>query len=102
MKNSEILARLDLGASVAENDQNLANYFVPTVAVSDFVADRFDVIRGVKGSGKSAILRVVSTQQRDFPQLNDVVLYVATEHTGEPAFKRAFDTLRRDAFTEGE
>lgn len=101
MKNSEILAHLDLGSSVAENDQNLGNYFVPTVALNDFVSDRYDLIRGVKGSGKSAILRIVSTRQGDYPQISDVLLNVATEHAGEPAFKRAFDTLHAGGYTEG-
>jgi hypothetical protein len=48
MKNSEILDHLDLGKSVAENDTNLSSYFVPTVAMKDFIDDRYDVIRGVK------------------------------------------------------
>lgn len=102
MKNSEILARLDLGKSVAENDTNLSSYFVPTVALSDFLDDRFDIIRGVKGSGKSALLRVVSGQQSEYAQLTDVLLHVATEHAGEPAFKRAFDQIKTDAYVEKE
>jgi hypothetical protein len=101
MKNSDILAELDLGSSVAENDANLASYFVPTVALNDFLADRFDLIRGVKGSGKSALLRVVSTRQSDYSKLKDVLLHIATEHTGEPSFKRAFGTLRQGEYTEG-
>lgn len=102
MKNSEILAQLDLGKSVAENDQNLASYFVPTVALSDFVKDRYDLIRGVKGSGKSALLRVVSGEQKKYPTLNDVLLHTATEHAGEPSFKRAFDKVKKDAYDEAE
>ncbi|RYF57264.1 MAG: hypothetical protein EOO27_16060 [Comamonadaceae bacterium] len=91
MKNSQILARLDIGKSVAENDQNLGSYFVPTVALEDFVMDRYDLIRGVKGSGKSALLKVVVSRQAEHPELQDVLLYTATEHAGEPSFKRAFD-----------
>lgn len=101
MKNRvELLAHLDLGASVAENDDNLAQYFVPTVALSDFLSDRYDLIRGAKGSGKSAILKIVSEQQSNYPELRDVVLVVATEHTGEPSFKRAFDNLKSDDVQE--
>jgi hypothetical protein len=102
MKNSEILAHLDLGKSVAENDQNLASYFVPTVAVVDFVNDRYDLIRGVKGSGKSALLRVISGSQGNYPELKDVLLHVATEHNGEPSFKRAFDQIKKESYTEAE
>ncbi|HIH2750058.1 hypothetical protein L3V59_02400 [Burkholderia aenigmatica] len=100
MKNSDVLAGLDLGSSVAENDANLASYFIPTVALNDFLGDRFDLIRGVKGSGKSALLRVVSTRQADYAKLRDVLLHVATEHTGEPSFKRAFGTLRPGEYSE--
>lgn len=90
---ADILARLELGSSVAENDDNLEAYFVPTVAMDDFVSDRYDLIRGAKGSGKSAILRIVSRNQAKHTTLNDVELVIATEHTGEPAFKRAFEPI---------
>jgi len=81
---------------VAENDENLESYFVPTIVLDDFLADRYDLIRGAKGSGKSAILRMVSKNPGSYPQLKDVQLTVATEHTGEPAFKRAFNGLDPD------
>jgi len=96
MSKAEILERLNLGASVAENDENLESYFVPTIVLDDFLADRYDLIRGAKGSGKSAILRMVSKNPGSYPQLKDVQLTVATEHTGEPAFKRAFNGLDPD------
>jgi hypothetical protein len=89
----QILEQLNLGSSVAENDDNLESYFVPTIALDDFLSDRYDLIRGAKGSGKSAILRMVSRGSARYAQLGDVVPIVATEHTGEPAFKRAFEPL---------
>lgn len=101
-RKSEILERLNLGSSVAENDENLENYFIPTIALDDFLDDRFDLIRGAKGSGKSAILRMVSRAQAAYPKLANVTLVVATEHTGEPAFKRAFDPLILEAVTDAK
>lgn len=100
MKNTEILEGLNLGSSVAENDKHLADYFVATGAVKDFVADRYDIIRGVKGSGKSAILRMVFENKGEYSQLQDTELIIATEHAGEPAFKRAFDSLRAGSYSE--
>jgi hypothetical protein len=44
MLKAEILERLRLGSSVAENDDNLESYFVPTVSLEDFLADRYDPI----------------------------------------------------------
>ena len=91
LNKSEILDRLNLGSSIAENDENLSRYFVPTAALNDFLSDRYDLIRGAKGSGKSAILKILT--QTQYTQLADVQLVIATEHTGEPSFKRAFGFL---------
>jgi len=91
LNKSEILNRLNLGSSIAENDENLSRYFVPTAALNDFLNDRYDLIRGAKGSGKSAILKILT--QTQYSQLADVQLVIATEHTGEPSFKRAFGLL---------
>jgi hypothetical protein len=93
VNNSDILDNLDLGTSVAENDNNLPDYFIQTVALNDFLTDRYDLIRGAKGSGKSAILKIAAEHSDRFPTLGDVDMVVATEHTGEPSFKRAFDLL---------
>jgi hypothetical protein len=100
LNKSEILERLNLGSTVAENDDNLESYFVPTVALDDFLNDRYDLIRGAKGSGKSAILRMVTAPDKNHPTLADVVLLAATEHTGEPAFKRAFEPIMLDKVTD--
>src|SRR5262249_28040000 len=100
LSKAEILERLNLGSSIAENDENLSNYFVPTVALTDFLNDRHDLILGAKGSGKSAILKIVS--QKQYPELSDVRLVVATEHTGEPAFKRAFGFLNEQTVEESK
>lgn len=100
MGKTEILERLNLGSSVAENDDNLESYFVPTVALDDFLSDRYDLIRGAKGSGKSAILRMISRRGLLYTQLNDVHIVVATEHTGEPAFKRAFEKISLGEVTD--
>lgn len=100
MEKKEILERLNLGSSVAENDENLESYFIPTVALDDFLNDRYDLVRGAKGSGKSAILRMVSKQGSLYPQLSDVILTTATEHTGEPAFKRAFEQIHLAEVTD--
>lgn len=102
MSNKKILEALNLGAAVAENDEHLANYFVQTAALRDFVSDRYDVVRGVKGSGKSAILRMTSAHQAKYPDLGNVKFVVATEHAGEPAFKRAFERFGNQAWNEDE
>ncbi|MGZ3472802.1 MAG: hypothetical protein ACXVA6_22830, partial [Isosphaeraceae bacterium] len=69
-------------------------------ALDDFLNDRYDLIRGAKGSGKSTILKMVSSFQQRYPQLADVNLVVATGHTGEPSFKRAFSFLNEEKIEE--
>jgi hypothetical protein len=45
-------------------------------------------------------MRMVSRKKSSYPQLSDVILITATEHTGEPAFKRAFESLLLDQITD--
>lgn len=66
------------------------------------MAHGFRLILGGKGSGKSALLRVVASAQDDYKELQDTFLHVATEHTGEPSFKRAFETLKKGIYSEKE
>lgn len=50
---------LDLGADVAEKDEHLARYFVTTAAFQRIANHQKHIIVGPKGSGKSAILKVL-------------------------------------------
>lgn len=93
MKQKELLRELRLGSSVAEYDQNLSNYFVTTSYVEDFVMDRYDIVRGAKGSGKSAILIAITDNQANFEQLESIILLKASNISGDPDFKRAFDKV---------
>src|SRR5690606_39078058 len=47
-----------------------------------------------------AILRMIVENRATYPKLADTLLVVATEHAGEPAFKRAFDSLRAGEYNE--
>ena len=55
---AQILATLDLGSSIAEQDSLLATARVETSAFSDLYLDKVDLIPGTKGSGKSALYRI--------------------------------------------
>ena len=54
-----ILTALELGSSVAETDNILEAARVETSVFSDLIADRVDLIPGTKGSGKSALYRIL-------------------------------------------
>lgn len=84
MQRSELLTKLDIGNSVAEFDKALDRYFVRTGPFLDFVADRYDIVSGDKGTGKSAIFRIISEQRADFDELKDIDLLPAFNIGGQP------------------
>jgi hypothetical protein len=55
---ADLLARLDLGSTVAESDNLLETARVETSVFDDLLADRVDLIPGTKGSGKTALYRM--------------------------------------------
>lgn len=87
------LNTLVIGKSIAELDDQLNDSFVESSSLFDFISDRYDVIRGAKGTGKSALLLYVFNNQSLFQQLENVILVKANEHSGAPAFKKAFGSL---------
>ena len=62
----QVLNTLDLGKGIAELDDQLDNTFVESSNLFDFVSDRYDVIRGAKGTGKSALLLFVFNNKSQF------------------------------------
>jgi hypothetical protein len=55
---ARLLRDLDLGASVAEQDDLLEAARVETSVFTDLLLDRVDLVPGTKGSGKSALYRI--------------------------------------------
>ena len=91
-----ILNTLDLGKAIAELDDQLDNTFVESSNLFDFISDRYDVIRGAKGTGKSALLLFVYNNKSNFQELDNVNLVKANEHSGDPAFRKAFGSLSKE------
>lgn len=92
----EQLNALTLGKAIAELDDQLDFTFVESSSFYDFISDRYDVIRGAKGTGKSALLLYAYNNKGSLEQLHDVILVKANEHSGDPAFRKAFESLRID------
>jgi hypothetical protein len=99
MKRAELLQRLEIGKSVAEFDRDLERYFVATADFSDFVAERYEIVAGDKGTGKSAIFRFLSEHRRDFEELRNVEVLPAFNIAGVPVF---YELTRSAVLTEGE
>jgi hypothetical protein len=93
----DILQHLDLGSSVAEHDEALEAYFVETGTFRALVEDRRDTIAGDKGTGKTAIYRIL---QKRYPSLlKDVEVLAGFNPVGAPVFQRLTEG---EPFEEGQ
>jgi len=67
MERKELLTHLSFGTQVAEDERKeLARYFVETDQWRKISNDEIDVIRGEKGSGKSAIYALLLEKESEF------------------------------------
>ena len=70
---------MSFGVQVAEDEVNeLASYFVETNQWGRIAKGEIDIVRGEKGSGKSAIYSLLMTRQGDF--FDQRILLVAAEN----------------------
>ena len=83
---NDALSQLDLGSSVAEHDEALEAYFIETDVFRALVEDRRDTIAGDKGTGKTALYRILQTR---YPKLlADVEVLPGFNPAGAPVFQR--------------
>jgi hypothetical protein len=92
----ELLRKLDLGASVAEFDEALEKYFVETDTFHALVDDRVDIVAGDKGTGKTAIYRILQKRFGKLSKLQKVEVVPAFNPTGNPVFQRLGEQPRCD------
>lgn len=85
-KKLEVLQAVSLGNSVAEFDESLERYFVETDTFRKIIRDEVDIIAGDKGTGKTALFRILSKRYAD--DLSDVELIEAINPQGSPIFQR--------------
>lgn len=84
----ELLAELDLGNSVAEFDADLDAYFVETQTFRALVRGGVDVVAGDKGTGKTALYRILRDRFKELPELRGIEILPAFNPTGNPVFQR--------------
>ena len=93
----DILQTLNLGSSVAEHDDALEAYFIETDTFDALVEDRRDTIAGDKGTGKTALYRIL---QKRYPTLlDDVEVLAGFNPAGAPVFQRLTEG---EPFEEGQ
>jgi hypothetical protein len=87
MKPLDLLKRMSFGSQIAEDEVSaLASYFVETNQWQKIANGQIDIIRGEKGSGKSAIYALLTTRADEF--FDRGILLVAAENPrGATVFK---------------
>jgi hypothetical protein len=95
----EILQKLELGNSVAEYDAALERYFVETNTFRALIRDEGDVVAGDKGTGKTALFRILKKRYASIDELSNVELIEAFNPSGNPVFQRLTET---DPLEEGQ
>jgi hypothetical protein len=95
----DVLKMMDLGNSVAEFDDSLEAYFVETDSFRQLVEDRVDIVAGDKGTGKTALFRILEKRYTEIGPLGEVEIVPAFNPTGSPIFQRLTEG---DALDEGQ
>src|SRR6266498_2033274 len=88
MQMSDVVRKVELGNSVAEFDDALEKYFVETEPFRALVSNRADVVAGDKGTGKTAIFRILKRRYATVPELRQVEVIAAFNFSGNPVFQR--------------
>ena len=96
---SDLLRSLDLGSSVAEFDKSLEKYFVENEAFNALITDRADVIAGDKGTGKTAVYRILQKRFGSIPELKGIEVLAGFNPVGNPIFQKL---VRQVALTEAQ
>jgi hypothetical protein len=99
MEMRDLLRQLDLGNSVAEFDDSLERYFVETEPFRALVENRADVIAGDKGTGKTAMYRILRKRYAQLPELSSVEVITGFNPSGNPVFQRL---AQQPVLTEGQ
>ena len=65
MRRKEALQQINLGQSVAEFEDDLIKYFVETETFRALIHGRVDIVASDKGTGKSALFKILSSWKAD-------------------------------------
>ncbi len=87
-KVENYLDAFDLGASTAEKDTLLESAKIETQEFYDlYLHDRIDIVRGMKGSGKTALYRLFFFLTNHLIEKKNLYCIFGIEATGDPIFK---------------
>lgn len=95
------LQLLRLGQSVAEFDDSLEKYFIENQAYHSLINDRADFIAGDKGTGKTAVYKILQKRYSTTPELKNTEVIAGFNPIGNPVFQRLVQQ-DIDVLTEGQ
>lgn len=95
----EVLRSLDLGSSLAEFDESLEKYFVENEAFHALIHGKKDIVAGDKGTGKTALYRILQKRYASLPELKGIEVLAGFNPAGSPVFQRL---VREDVLREGQ
>lgn len=95
----DLLTDLTVGSSVAEHDEALERYFVETSTYRALVQGEKDIVAGDKGTGKTALFRILQDRYASTPELATVEVVAAFNPVGNPVFQKLAEG---DPLPEGE
>lgn len=98
MEKIEILKNITFGERVAEEEKDLEGYFVETMIWHKLIRNEVDVVRGVKGAGKSALYKKLLNKKTELEK-NNFLIIPAEQLEGAPVFK---SVLRNSEISENE
>jgi hypothetical protein len=88
MTVKQILQKINIGSSVAEFDQALVEYFIETGPFKALTSGTADIVAGDKGTGKTAIFKILCARYRTIPSLKGVEVIPGFNVSGNPVFQR--------------
>jgi hypothetical protein len=95
----DVLRALDLGNSVAEFDESLEKYFVENEAFRALVDGKADIVAGDKGTGKTALYRILQRRHGSLKELKGVEILAGFNVAGSPIFQRL---VKESILSEGQ
>jgi hypothetical protein len=99
LEAGDVLRHLDLGNAIAEFDSALERYFVETDLFRKLYRGEIDIVAGDKGTGKTALFRVLHQRYASIPEMARVEVVPAFNIAGNPIFQRINEG---DLLTEGQ
>src|SRR5687767_1656886 len=90
----EIIENLNVGNSIAEEDRLLEAARVETPVFKGVLQDKYDIVLGRKGAGKTAIFKLLDLTSQHLLSDRGIVILSGVNSSGESVFKKFKDQFK--------